>query len=306
MRANTRRLLLLATIVVLALGLAGLVTGAIGSAFLGRPAFLPTPHVELAAEDVTFTPVFALDNPFARCCGVKNTYISAALASLVLIGLFVGATRRMKLVPGRLQGVVEVAVEAMYNFVEGVAGPRLARSFFPIIATIFFFVAFNAWIALLPIYQMFWFMDTEGHLLFPLFRSAGTDLNMPLATAIVSFIFVEYWGLRELKWAYVAKFVRIGNLIRGRVLQGGIDLFVGVLEAFSEVVRIISFTFRLFGNMTAGETLLLVSGFLVSFVFTVPFYGLEILVGFVQALIFAGLTLAFAAAAITPHHEEHH
>ena len=88
---------------------------------------------------------------------------------------------------------------------------------------------------------------------------------------------------------------------------GIIDLFVGVLELLSEFIRIVSFTFRLFGNMTAGEILLLVSGFLVSFVFTIPFYGLELLVGFIQALIFAGLTLVFISVAVTPHeHEEEH
>ena len=82
--------------------------------------------------------------------------------------------------------------------------------------------------------------------------------------------------------------------------------FIGPLEAFSELTRILSFTFRLFGNMTAGEILVLVSAFLVSFVATVLVYGLELLVGFIQALIFAGLTLVFASMAITPHSEEDH
>ena len=91
--------------------------------------------------------------------------------------------------------------------------------------------------------------------------------------------------------------------------QGLLDFFfVGPLEAFSEFVRLISFTFRLFGNMTAGEILVLVSAFLVPFVATVGVYGLELLVGFIQALIFSGLTLVFAAIAITSHHAEeaHH
>jgi len=301
----TKRFLLALLVASVVLGLVGLVNGSIGATFLGGKPYLPKPHVQLAAEDAFGTPTLAPDNPFLRCCTVKNTYLSSWLASLVMLFFFLGGTRRMNLVPGRWQSLVEGAVEAMLNFVESVVGPRLARAFLPIIATLFFFVAFNAWMGLLPFYQWFWFLDAEGKPLFPLLRPAGTDLNMPLALALVSFVFVEYWGLRELGWHYVGKFIRVGNLLRGRLLTGLIDLFVGVLETFSEFVRILSFTFRLFGNMTAGETLLMVSAFLITFIFSVPFYGLEILVGFVQALIFAGLTLVFAAVAITPHEEEH-
>lgn len=136
-----------------------------------------------------------------------------------------------------------------------------------------------------------------------LLRPAGTDLNMPLALAIVAFVFVEFWGLRRVGFRYMGKFMRFGNLLHGRIFIGLIDLFVGMLEGLSEFIRVVSFTFRLFGNMLAGKILLLVSAFLVPFVFSIPFYGLEILVGFVQALIFAGLTLTFAAVAVA-HHEE--
>jgi F-type H+-transporting ATPase subunit a len=148
-----------------------------------------------------------------------------------------------------------------------------------------------------------------------LLRPAGTDINMPLALALVSFVFVEYLGIRMLGMGYLGKFVRVASLKHGisslfrfqmlEAFQGLLDFFfVGPLEAFSELVRLISFTFRLFGNMTAGEILVLVSAFLVPFVATVGVYGLELLVGFIQALIFSGLTLVFAAIAITPH-EEH-
>jgi F-type H+-transporting ATPase subunit a len=87
---------------------------------------------------------------------------------------------------------------------------------------------------------------------------------------------------------------------------GLINLFVGCLEVLSHIIRIFSFTFRLFGNMTAGEILLLIVTFLVPFIATIPFYGLELLVGFIQALIFAGLTLVFGTIALTPHSEESH
>ena len=128
---------------------------------------------------------------------------------------------------------------------------------------------------------------------------------MPLALALVSFVFVEALGIQAFGFRYFGKFIRVGNLLRGRIFAGVIDLFVGLLEALSELIRVVSFTSRLFGNMLAGEILLLVSAFLVAFVLTVPFYGLELLVGFVQAIIFAGLTLVFASVALTPHEEEH-
>ena len=140
-------------------------------------------------------------------------------------------------------------------------------------------------------------MLDDGKIHATLLRPAGTDMNMPLALALVSFFVVEGMGLRAFGFRYLGKFFRFGNLIRGRIGMGIIDIFVGVLELLSEFIRIISFTFRLFGNMTAGEILLLVSGFLISFVFSVPFYGLELLVGVIQALIFAGLTLVFISVA---------
>lgn len=295
-----RRWLVLTALGVVALGLGGLFTGAIGAAFLGMKPFLPRPEVHLAADPLPWR-----IGPFT----LRNTILSSWVTTVVLIALFVGGARSLKMVPGRWQNLVEVVFESLYRFVEGVVGPRYARPFFPIIATIFLFVAFNAWLALLPFYPSLGFTEEvvkEGKsktVFIPLLRSAGTDVNMPLALALVSFAFVEFWGFRALGVSYLGKFFRVGNLLRGRLFQGVIDLFVGLLELLSEFIRIVSFTFRLFGNMTAGKILLLVAAFLVTFVFAVPFYGLEILVGFVQALIFAGLTTVFVALAVTGHEE---
>ena len=247
---------------------------------------------------------------------ITNAILSSWIASIVLVLVFVLGARKLALVPGRFQNFVEIAIEGLLNFVAGTVGREHSRMIFPVIATIFLFVIFNAWIALLPIYPSLGFKDgdlIQIHLL----RPAGTDINMPLALALVSFIFVESLGFKMLGFGYMSKFVRVGSLKRGisalfqfKILdafQYLLDFFfVGPLEAFSELVRLISFTFRLFGNMTAGEILVLVSAFLVPFVATVGVYGLELLVGFIQALIFSGLTLVFAAIAITSHHEEAH
>jgi len=145
-------------------------------------------------------------------------------------------------------------------------------------------------------------------LLAPWFRSVNTDVNTPLAIAIFSFLFVEYWGLSTLGPGYLKKFFNFGGLLRGKPM-GIIDVFVGLLELISELSRMVSFTFRLFGNIFAGEVLLLMMTFLVPFLLVDVFYGLEMFVGLVQAFVFAMLTLVFAQSAVAHHgggHEEGH
>jgi F-type H+-transporting ATPase subunit a len=279
---------------------------------LGRLFFpVPKPHVELAPEKLWTPGGFP----------ITNTMITAWLTIVVLGLLCYFATRRMKLVPTGLQNVVEYAVEMLINFTENVAGKEHGRKFFPVVATIFIFVITNAWLSLFPGFMSigFWHGEGEEQVLVPLFRGANTDVNVPLALALISFVFVEYWGIRSHGFLrYVRKFANVGRLFSGvgqvmrghirsgmgSIFNGIIDAFVGLVEFISEVVRIVSFTFRLFGNMTAGEILLVVVTFLVPFIVADVFYALELLIGFIQALIFAGLTLVFGAIALTPHAEE--
>ncbi len=348
--AAAKRVMLLAVVVMAALLIAGFVMGAIGSKMFGSgEPFLSQPHISLppqpvfppsevkeylgygsepagydsggqsdtdqdsgtgepgakAGEEHHFYPLDATE--FA----ITNTLLSAWVASIAIILFFVLGARKRAMVPGRLQGLVESVIEGVLNFSTGVLGPELARKAFPVVATIFFFVLFNAWIALflVPLYQAvgfgfpsdpyaWWQTKIQIHLV----RPAGTDLNMPLALALISFVFVEYWGIRTLGLGYFRKFFAFGNLLRLR--PGGlIDAFVGILELISELVRIVSFTFRLFGNMTAGEILVVMITFLVPFVANIFVFGLELLVGLIQAVIFAGLTLVFLSLAVR--HEEH-
>ena len=150
---------------------------------------------------------------------------------------------------------------------------------------------------------------TDGRfsgILAPYFRSVMTDITAPLAIAIFSFIFVEFWGLQSLGAGYLTKFFAFGAFLRKNPLMALIDVFVGLLEFVSELSRMVSFTFRLFGNIFAGEVLLLMMSFLVPFLLVDVFYGLELFVGLIQAFVFAMLTTVFAVTAVTLHgdHDE--
>jgi F-type H+-transporting ATPase subunit a len=289
----------------------GLVFGPLGSSFLGMkpPAIfqVPRPTVELPSEPVAHIGHFA----------VTNSLIASWLTMIVLVGLSILLTRKMKLVPGKRQAMAEAIVEGLLNFVESVAGKKHARMLFPGVATIFIYVITNAYLALFPFFGSIGVIEHDGKFA-PLFRAANTDVNVPLSIAIMSFIFVESWGMKALGVShYIGEFVNVRQMVQGlkelftgkigqavmNIAFGFINLFVGVLEIFSHLIRMLSFTFRLFGNMTAGEILILVSCFLIPLVFTIPFYGLELLIGLIQALIFSGLTLVFGTIAVSPHEE---
>ncbi|MCH8349095.1 MAG: F0F1 ATP synthase subunit A [Chloroflexi bacterium] len=332
--ALAKRLLLVSGLILVALLLAGFIVGAIGSAMFGLgDGYVSEPEIHLAPQPIfpaslrdrhlglTADLGHAADAKPGDARGegqrngteahsfplgitqfaVTNTLLSAWFATIVLVLFFVLGARTKSLVPGRYQSFIESLLEGVLGFCSSVLGPEMARKVFPVVATIFFFVLFNAWLALLPFYQFLGFTQ-DGEIKAHLLRSAGTDLNMPLSLALISFVFVEYWGFRAHGFGYLKKFFALGNLFRLRPM-GLIDAFVGVLELVSELVRIVSFTFRLFGNMTAGEILVVMITFLVPFIAVEFVFGLELLVGLIQAVIFAALTVVFLSVAV--HHGEH-
>ena len=144
--------------------------------------------------------------------------------------------------------------------------------------------------------------QTVGHI-FPIFRALASDVNLPLALALWSFLAVQYFGMRGVGiGANFGKYIGVGS---HAIVKGPMGVFVGILEIVSEVGRVISFTFRLFGNIFAGEVVLFISMFLVAFVVPTVFFGLEVFVGFIQAFVFAMLTLVFASTAVGDHDEHH-
>jgi F-type H+-transporting ATPase subunit a len=300
-------------VVFLALFVLSFMAGPLGSSMLGNfglPAWFtvarPDPH--LPAETVFHLFGFP----------ITNSVLGAWITIIFLVGFSYGVTRKMKLVPGRLQALFEFLIGWVYDLCTQVAGEKNGRRFFSVVTTIFLFVGFNAWLSLLPGFGSITIHTAEGEA--HLIRAANTDINMPLALALVSFVFVEFYGLRSLGFRYLSKFFNFGEfnkgmklLFRGKVkdsifsiFTGAITIFTGLLEGLSELIRIISLTFRLFGNMTAGEILLMVVAFLIPWLFAIPFYGLELLIGFIQAIIFAGLTLIFLTTAVESHGEETH
>lgn len=230
---------------------------------------------------------------------VTNTLLSCWLATIMLVALF--ATARWG--PGpffrAIRAAASMVLEAIFKFVVGVAGKERGPRLFPIAATIFLSIIMNAWVALLPVYGPVVARLKDGSEV-PLLRGAGTDVNMTLALAIIAGVVVESSALAARRTTYLARFIRIRSLLRGHLFAGAIDLFTGVLEGITQVFRLLSFTFRLLGSMTAGEILIVIASFLTPLILPVPFYGLELFLAVVQAWIFTALTVVFACDAMSP------
>lgn len=301
-------------VIVIALFVIGLISGALGQSIIGETSIgeavsIEQPHIQLPPEVIFHI------GPF----GVTNTLLTSWISIIVLALIFWSVTRKIKLIPSRMQALLESALEWMLNFCIEVAGDKNGRRFFPLVTTIFLFVLMNAWMNLIPGYGSILVQTGHEHSVH-LLRGANTDINLPLALALISFVFVIYQGVRSLGVSFFKVWFNFGRFFRGHkklftgkakagfgdIGMGAIDIFVGLLEFVSYIFRNISFTFRLFGNMTGGEALLLMMIFLIPWVLAIPFYGLELLVGTIQALVFAGLTLVFATVAITPHESEEH
>ena len=299
--------LIIIVIIALAIIILGFLAGPIGSKLIGEMEWLSWMTVD---EPEPHLPAPMLFHVFGL--PITNTIIAGWITVVFLVVVSWVITRRMKLVPGRLQAAFEFLLGWIYDLCKSIAGEENGRKFFPVICTIFLFVLFNAWLSLIPGFGSILFGHHE------LLRGANTDVNTPLAIALVSFVFVLYFGLKTLGISFFRQYFNfgpvfhsIGQVFKGKfnlmgIFSGAVGVFVGLLELLSMFIRIISFTFRLFGNMTAGEILLLIAAFLVPWVLALPFYGLELLVGFVQALIFAGLTLVFVTMAVSPHEGEAH
>ena len=202
-------------------------------------------------------------------------------------------------VPGRLQSFVEMLIEGLFNMVESIAGAAKAKIFFPLVGTLFVFILFSNWSGLLPGLASIGFREElHGASIFiPYWRAPTADINTTLALGLITMIMVQVYGYKYLGAKYFKKFFDFSNPI---------NFFVGILELISDFSKIISFTFRLFGNIIAGEILLMVMAMLVPVLGPTPFIALEIFVGFIQALVFMMLASVFINMATLGHGDEHH
>jgi len=227
---------------------------------------------------------------------ITNTLLTswAVVILLLIIGFTMG--KRLKLVPSRFQVLLEWLFGFVYDYVaETLESRAMARRFFPFLVTIFLFIFTSNLLEFTPGIGSVGVYTSWGGTFIPLFRSVNTDLNVTLMLAITSFLVIEITGALTIGVVkYAGKFVNFHS--------GVIGFFVGIVELFSEVARVISFSFRLFGNIFAGEVLILVVTYFLPVIAPVPVMAFEVFVGFVQAAIFALLTLFFIKIAIAEPH----
>jgi F-type H+-transporting ATPase subunit a len=253
---------------------------------------------------------------------ITNALVMTVLVDLVLLLVILFGARNMELVPRGFQNAVETIIEGFYNFAIGI-DPRNVAKFFPLPATIFIFFLVANMLALVPTIGSVGICVAEasaattaaeasqsvfsglpgycgaGNLIIPWLRAPAADLNVTFAFALVAVFMIEFFGIQALGWSYFTRFFNLK--------EGVLGFFVGIIELISEISRIISFAFRIFGNIFGGEVILIVMSFLLGYVLPLPFYGFELFVAFIQAVIFAVLTLVFMSIAVVEHggHEDH-
>ena len=259
---------------------------------------------------------------------VTNTLLCTWISIVVLVALFYAGTRRRDMIPRGMQNFMEWVVELLLGLVEGVSGKEKGKKFFPLVATFFIFILVSnlldvfpgvdtvgsiditaiqqAHITSKPVLGFLLFGDLSNKLV-PWIRPATSDLNLNFAMALIAVITAQAFGFYTLgPLHHLGKYFNVTTFFRSLVkldfqgmFQGVIEFFVGLIEIISEVARVISLAFRLFGNIFAGSAVLAVFAFILPFFADIIFIPLELFVAFVQALVFALLTLVYLEIATT-------
>ncbi|MFN3692617.1 MAG: F0F1 ATP synthase subunit A [Candidatus Paceibacteria bacterium] len=219
---------------------------------------------------------------------ITSTLITAWVGMLILTVIAVLVRHRLALVPGKLQSVIEMMIGGVYDYMADVLESRaLAQKYFGVVMTIFIFILTLNWFGLFPgVTSIGQYVEYNGSEKFiPYLYPAATDLNITLAFALIAFFTIQFSGIAAIgAFKYAGKFINFSSPLA---------FAVGIIELISEIARLISFSFRLFGNIFAGKTLLVVIMFFVPYVVPVPIMAFEVFVGFIQAFVFAILTLFF-------------
>lgn len=285
------------------------------------PAF---PHVSVKAEALVCVGGALAEGKPGTCASgipITNSLITTVIVDVLLVLLVVFGVRS-QMVPRGFQNFVELVVSSLHDFAVGVDKKNVAK-FFPFVGTAFLLILLSNFVGLMPgagsigacqvkqeegkkevvinktFYDNLPFQCSyEKHEeLVPFLRAPTADLNMTLALALVSVILIEYFGLKALGLGYLTRFFNFR--------EGPMFTVIGFIELLSEFIRIVSFAFRLFGNIFAGEVVLIVMGYLFPYMLPLPFYAFEVFVALMQAVIFSVLTLVFMSMATQAHGDGH-
>ena len=284
------------------------------------------PHILVAPERISETPLFTL--PVIGAFYMTNTMTTLIVLDLVVILLALAVRNSLSkgsLVPSGISGAFEALVEVLYNLCESTAG-RWAKTIFPWFASFVIIVLLSNWMGLIPGMEAVGWLhhaEEEGHnvimaggaglltaaegeyAVVPAFRGMSTDLNFTAALALIAVIATQVVGFRAQGWRYIFRFFNVLNLFK-KPFFGAMDFIVSILELISEFSKILSFAFRLFGNMFAGMVLLFLVAsmapvFAPSLIMTFEFF-----IGLIQAFVFGMLTLVFMSQATQGHGDEEH
>ncbi|HEX8974188.1 MAG TPA: FoF1 ATP synthase subunit a [Patescibacteria group bacterium] len=251
---------------------------------------------------------------------ITNSLIMSWVTVVVLVTFFVAAGKKAKKnakkAPRGIHNLFEIILEQALNMADGVTGSRKKTAkLLPIVLSLFLFILVNNWLGLLPGVGTVGFVETgeHGKVFVPLLRGATADLNTTLALSLFAVVASHLLGVLTVGlWSHFNKFVNLKAFAQifkkarrepAIIMVNPIKIFVGFVEVISEIAKVASLSLRLFGNIFAGEVLLASMMAIFAFFLPLPFMFLEIIVGIVQALVFAILTLAFMSIATT--HEEH-
>jgi F-type H+-transporting ATPase subunit a len=289
------------------------------------------PHIQVAPERILLEPIFTL--PLLGDFYLVNTLPSMILVDLIIIILALlvrNGLKGGKLVPTGVAAFFEMLVDALYNLTETSAG-KYAKQIFPWFATIFVLVLVSNLTKLIPGMETIGFMhhndhgyviqniggnwniltpelahEGEGYVVTPFFRGLSTDLNFTVALALISVVMVQVIGIRAQGARYFSKFLNFTTIFKKPFL-GFMDFIVGILELISELAKILSFSFRLFGVMFSGTVLVALVGAMVPVFVPSLIFAFELFMGIIQAFVFGMLTLVFMAQATQGHgeHDEH-
>lgn len=270
---------------------------------------------EQISEKITLfaEPIFHYGN-FA----ITNALLTSWAVVIIVIILSIVLRSKLQMVPGKLQNIFEIVVDGALSLCDQVTNNRaISIKIFPIAISVFFFVLINNWLGILPL-GGFGIVErgAEGLTFAPFLRSGTADINTTIALAVMAVVGANVFGIFSIGlWKTFNKYVNLkvlGQIFtkirkdKTVIIVAPITFFVGLIEIIGEFAKVASLSFRLFGNVFAGEVLLASMAALVAYVIPIPFLFLEILVGFIQALIFSMLLVVYFSISATDHEEHEH